>query len=268
MLTALLLVQHVLWCTASLLQALLTPRYFGFCCPPPPRRAGVLTDQSYEEFARVIANFAGSHFVFAKTILPVMKKSENSSMLFITGGVGEETCHVPRAGLSVGTAQDVFVLRLCAARSMLTCHAEARMPPPLPACNKSCCCCARWHLLPAPTNCCRPAGQRVLSADSGLATVGGAAVYGVVRAAQVRRRDGWFRGHVHGTSTRLGCMPVFGLPAHSRLRNGALNHAICPLLSPCPPPRQAEFAEQAPGIHEMRIYALVTRHGGGCCCRG
>ena len=30
------------------------------------------------------------------------------------------------------------------------------------------------------------AGQRVLSADSGLATVGGAAVYGVVRAAQVR----------------------------------------------------------------------------------
>lgn len=37
----------------------------------------------------MIANFAGSHFVFAKTILPVMKKSENSSMLFITGGVGE-----------------------------------------------------------------------------------------------------------------------------------------------------------------------------------
>jgi omega-amidase len=100
-------------------------------------QGGLLTEQSYEEFSRVIANFAGSHFVFAKTILPVMKKSESSTMLFITGGVG----------------------------------------------------------------------QRVLSADSGLATVGGAAVYGVVRAAQ------------------------------------------------------AEFAEQPPGIHEMRIYALVTRHG-------
>ena len=35
---------------------------------------------------------------------------------------------------------------------------------------------------------CLTAGQRVLSADSGLATVGGAAVYGVVRAAQVRLR--------------------------------------------------------------------------------
>lgn len=37
---------------------------------------------------QVIANFAGSHFVFAKTVLPAMRKSEHSSLLFITGGVG------------------------------------------------------------------------------------------------------------------------------------------------------------------------------------
>lgn len=75
----------------------------------------------------------------------------------------------------------------------------------------ACCCCAaaavhrdagRWRVqclrhacsqsqracprpLPLPPCTCH-AGQRVLSADSGLATVGGAAVYGVVRAAQVR----------------------------------------------------------------------------------
>lgn len=53
------------------------------------------------------------------------------------------------------------------------------------------------------------AGKRVLSADSGLATVGGAALYGIVRAAQ------------------------------------------------------AQFEGGPPRINEMRIYALVTRHGGG-----
>ncbi len=49
----------------------------------------MLTQQSYEEFSRVIANFAGSHFVFAKYVLPAMRKAATSSMLFITGGVGE-----------------------------------------------------------------------------------------------------------------------------------------------------------------------------------
>lgn len=49
----------------------------------------------------------------------------------------------------------------------------------------------------------------MLSADSGLATVGGAALYGVVRAAQ------------------------------------------------------AQYEDAPPRINEMRIYALVTRHGGG-----
>lgn len=33
-------------------------------------------------------------------------------------------------------------------------------------------------------------------------------------------------------------------------------------LLPLPLPAQAEFAERPPGIHEMRNYALVTRHGG------
>jgi hypothetical protein len=56
---------------------------------------------------------------------------------------------------------------------------------------------------------CVPAGKRVLSADSGLATVGGAALYGIVRAAQ------------------------------------------------------AQYASGPPRINELRIYALVTRHGGG-----
>ncbi|GAB4821734.1 hypothetical protein N2152v2_008780 [Parachlorella kessleri] len=100
-------------------------------------QGGVLTQQSYDEFSRVIANFAGSHFTFAKCVLPAMRKAESSSVLFITGGVG----------------------------------------------------------------------KRVLSADSGLATVGGAALYGVVRAAQ------------------------------------------------------AQYAGMPPRINEMRIYALVTRHG-------
>eukprot|EP00887_Chlorella_sp_A99_P007128 scaffold2.g7128.t1 len=100
-------------------------------------QGGVLTEQSYDEFSRVIANFAGSHFVFSKCVLPVMKRNEHSSMLYITGGVG----------------------------------------------------------------------KRVLSADSGLATVGGAAVYGIVRAAM------------------------------------------------------AQYADSPPRINEMRIYALVTRHG-------
>ncbi|PSC75546.1 peroxisomal trans-2-enoyl-reductase-like [Micractinium conductrix] len=98
---------------------------------------GVLTEQSYDEFSQVIANFAGSHFVFSKYVLPQMSQSPTSSFLYITGGVG----------------------------------------------------------------------KRVLSADSGLATVGGAALYGVVRAAQ------------------------------------------------------AQYQGAAPRINEMRIYALVTRHG-------
>ncbi|KAL4855773.1 3-oxoacyl-[acyl-carrier-protein] reductase FabG [Chlorella vulgaris] len=100
-------------------------------------QGGVLTEQSYEEFSRVLANFAGSHFVFAKNVLPAMRKAPSSSMLFVTGGVG----------------------------------------------------------------------KRVLSADSGLATVGGAALYGIVRAAQ------------------------------------------------------AQYAAGPPRINELRIYALVTRHG-------
>lgn len=60
------------------------------------------------------------------------------------------------------------------------------------------------HCAPAP-----PApGKRVLSADSGLASVGGAALFGIVRAAQ------------------------------------------------------AQYAGVPPRINELRIYALVTRHGG------
>lgn len=49
----------------------------------------MLTEQSYEEFSRVIASFAGTHFTFAKYVLPAMRQSHASSMLFITGGVGE-----------------------------------------------------------------------------------------------------------------------------------------------------------------------------------
>lgn len=134
-------------------------------CDSPP--AGLLTEQSYDEFSRVIANFAGSHFVFAKTILPVMKKSENSTMLFITGGVGERlgmvgcavgrVCTGPKCACTTGAGLALLVLCLCS---------PANMPSFVVA------------------------GQRVLSADSGLATVGGAAVYGVVRAAQVRLKHG------------------------------------------------------------------------------
>ena len=38
------------------------------CCRAAPclPLAGVLTEQSYDEFSQVIANFAGSHFVFSK----------------------------------------------------------------------------------------------------------------------------------------------------------------------------------------------------------
>lgn len=50
---------------------------------------GVLTEQSYEEFSAVIANFAGSHFVFSKYVLPQMRQAPTSSFLYITGGVGE-----------------------------------------------------------------------------------------------------------------------------------------------------------------------------------
>jgi hypothetical protein len=50
--------------------------------------AGLLTEQSYEEFSRVIANFAGSHFTFSKYVLPAMRPTDSSSMLYITGGVG------------------------------------------------------------------------------------------------------------------------------------------------------------------------------------
>ena len=53
----------------------------------------MLTQQSYDEFSRVIANFAGSHFTFAKYVLPAMRKSETSSVLFITGGVGKFQAH-------------------------------------------------------------------------------------------------------------------------------------------------------------------------------
>lgn len=100
-------------------------------------QGGLLTEQSYAEFSRVLANFAGSHFTFVKYILPAMRQSHTSSMLFVTGGVG----------------------------------------------------------------------KRVLSADSGLATVGGAALYGIVRAAQ------------------------------------------------------AQYQGRPPRINELRIFALVTRHG-------
>lgn len=61
----------------------------------PAAAAGVLTEQSYSEFLHVIHDFAGSHFTFAKYVLPVLKKADTSSFLFITGGVGES---VPAVG--------------------------------------------------------------------------------------------------------------------------------------------------------------------------
>lgn len=100
----------------------------------------------------------------------------------------------------------------------------------------------------------------MLSADSGLATVGGAAVYGVVRAAQVRccgvhgppKGQQWEGEGVvpgpgqHPVRRLAGIPPLPHLPSHPTL----------PLAA------QAEFAEGPPAVHEMRIYALVTRHGG------
>ena len=107
--------------------------------------------------------------------------------------------------------------------------APRTLPPPRLSAQASACCLAlaaprqRWCSAPVlppfpaglapgfdfpPDPSFRSAGKRVLSADSGLATVGGAALYGVVRAAQ------------------------------------------------------AQYQGAAPRINEMRIYALVTRHGG------
>ena len=167
----------------------------------------MLTEQSYAEFSRVLANFAGSHFTFVKYILPAMRQSHTSSMLFVTGGVGE--LGSPGAGAATGAGQGAggqdagSLLALRYFRACISSPSPTRCS--LATCPSPTC--------PHPAECPRPcpharAGKRVLSADSGLATVGGAALYGIVRAAQ------------------------------------------------------AQYQGRPPRINELRIFALVTRHGG------
>ncbi|KAI7841643.1 hypothetical protein COHA_004663 [Chlorella ohadii] len=56
-------------------------------------------------------------------------------------------------------------------------------------------------------------GQRVLSADSGLATVGGATVYGVVRAAQAEMQSSIVRGLRVHSNRKIGNLAVEALLA-------------------------------------------------------
>jgi len=109
----------------------------------------------------VIANFAGSHFVFAKTILPVMKKSEGSTMLFITGGVGERTgcCCAYTCAMLIWCVYSGALAAAAHAADQLSWQETAPLSHS-----------PTFRLIVA------LAGQRVLSADSGLATVGGSAV--------------------------------------------------------------------------------------------
>ena len=51
--------------------------------------AGLLTDQSLDEFATVMHNCTGSHIVFASAVTPILKDSSSSSYLIITGSAGE-----------------------------------------------------------------------------------------------------------------------------------------------------------------------------------
>ncbi|KAL4432189.1 hypothetical protein ABPG77_005951 [Micractinium sp. CCAP 211/92] len=149
---------------------------------------GVLTEQTYEEFSSVIANFAGSHFTFSKYVLPQMKQSPTSSFLYITGGVG----------------------------------------------------------------------QRVLSADSGLATVGGAALYGIVRAAQAQYENAPPRINElriyalvtrHGETPRYDSHFVQGRPAHSNRKIG--NLAAEALVSAGPGERMDVTSERLDGVMLM-----------------
>jgi hypothetical protein len=92
--------------------------------------AGTLTQQSGEEFDRVVASQARSHFVFAKSILPILKQSRSSSFTFVTGGAGGGACRP-------SVAEDGMVL------PVLLLVSEAVQPTPLAGAGSHAC---MWHL--------------------------------------------------------------------------------------------------------------------------
>jgi hypothetical protein len=49
-----------------------------------------LTDVPLDVFNKQLNDFATSHFLFAKAVLPLLKKSEESSHTIITGGAGDQ----------------------------------------------------------------------------------------------------------------------------------------------------------------------------------
>eukprot|EP00884_Botryococcus_braunii_P017489 jgi/Botrbrau1/4423/Bobra.0348s0013.1 len=74
-------------------------------------QGGVLTDVSLEEYNKQLHNFSTSHFIFAKAMLPLLKKSAASSYTIVTGGAGER-CFLPQASLVTVGAATLFGISL------------------------------------------------------------------------------------------------------------------------------------------------------------
>lgn len=87
---------------------------------------GHTTKQPLSELNAVLSSHVASHFVFCKTLLPLMKQDPCSSLIIVTGGAGKR-CYRASAGLQTVAVAALYGLIMALQKEVESCDSPIRV---------------------------------------------------------------------------------------------------------------------------------------------